>query len=196
MEINVSSLLPNAHPTREAWLLAGVAALKAEFFKDKPLNTSKVRCSCGWTAKGKAIGVCHPPGTTELFICPTIAEPVRVLDILLHELGHAYCGNAVAHKAPFARLMREFGLEGKPTATIATPGTECHAKLARIAENLGPYPHAAMTKVRKTGSKKVEWVKLVSPIDPDYKFSVPLNPSIEEHGFPKDPWGNQMEEAD
>lgn len=189
----------NTIATREEWLVRGIEALKSEFFSQ--LEIPRVACSCGWTKKPKAIGICHPPehsanGTIEIFICPTQDDPVEVLAVLLHELGHAHLGNEVAHKAPFAQLMRKFGLKGKPTSTVAEKGTECYNRLAQIAEGLGPYPHAAMTKPPKQANKKkVQWIKLVSPEDEEYSFTLAMNPSLEEHGWPRDPWGNEMVEA-
>lgn len=192
--------MTNHFETREGWLLSAADKLKREFFgTDRELP--KVACSCGFIrGHARAIGVCHPPehsadGTVNVFICPTQAEPVPVLATLLHELGHAHLGNGVAHKAPFARLMKEFGLAGKPTATYAEPESDCYRRLTLIAEDLGPYPHAAMKKSDRKNNKKVQWVKLVSVTDPEYKLSFAMNPSVEAHGYPQDPWGEPMVEA-
>lgn len=189
----------NTIRTREEWLLSGVAALKGEFFTGR--KVPHVACSCGWTNRPKSLGICHPPedssnGTVNLFICPTQDDPVRILDVLLHELGHAHLGNEVGHKAPFVQLMKEFGLKGKPTATYALPGTDCYERLKRIADGLGPYPHAAMIKPEKQANKKkVTWCKVQSVNDPDYVFTFAMNPSVEEFGLPRDPWGDPMVEA-
>ncbi len=141
-------------PTREAWLTAATHLLAAHFL---PLADGKTKlpekwaCSCGFPYRSKeAIGQCFPPtlsadGTTHMFVCPTQAEPVRVLDILLHEMGHAAVGCDKGHKKEFKAFCEEVGLSGKATVTVAEPGTELHTKLTRIAAQLGPYPHAPPT---------------------------------------------------
>lgn len=194
--------------TREQWLNRAVVRLESKYFPLADGKTSMPRkwaCSCGFPYKSReAIGQCWPPsvsadGTTHMFVCPTQAEPVRVLDILLHEMGHAAVGCDKGHGKEFRMFCREVGLEGKVTATIASPGTQLHAELAIIARELGPYPHAAIVKGgpgQKSPRKKKAggWVRLVSPENEDYK--VVISPrQLEEHGAPQDPWGNEMEVA-
>jgi hypothetical protein len=189
--------------TREQWLRAATQSLGAHFFPvcDSPLP-EKLSCSCGFPYKSReAIGQCWGPkaatdGTTHMFISPCQAEPVRVLDILLHEMIHAAIGTEEGHGKKFKAAMRAVGLEGKATATIANPGTELHARLTRIAEELGPYPHSALRKdlgeKKKKEKKAGGWIRLVSPECEEYK--VVISPKqLEEHGAPTDPWGNEME---
>jgi hypothetical protein len=129
-----------------------------------------------------------------MFICPTQDEPIRVLDILLHELIHAQVGTAAGHKGPFKKLMKEFGLVGKATATYAEEGSELWLKLSRIATELGPYPHKKMTPIKKeTGRGSMGgWIRLKSTQDPEFK--VLCSPKmIAEVGWPRDPWGEKME---
>lgn len=114
----------------------------------------KWRISCGFPvtrARPKAgsfrIGECHYPeasadGTTELLISPVLADPVVVAETVLHEMLHTTFAPGVGHKAPFARLAKAVGLEGKPTATNA--GDALKEKLQEITDKLGPYPHAAL----------------------------------------------------
>lgn len=103
------------HPTREGWLLAACELLQTEFFKGEYQLPKKVACSCGFPrGTNKAIGQCWSPevssdGTTNLFICPTQAEPVRVLDILLHELGHAALGVEAKHGSKFRKWALSVG---------------------------------------------------------------------------------------
>lgn len=193
--------------TREDWLTRATVALSEKFF---PLADGRTRmpekwaCSCGFPYKSReAIGQCWPPtvsgdGTTHMFVCPTQAEPVRVLDILLHEMGHAAVGCDKGHGKEFKVFCREVGLEGKATATVANPGTELHATLSRIAEELGPYPHVAISKTvqKKRKEKKAGgWVRLMSETKSEYR--VVISPKqLEEHGYPCDPWGDEMVEAE
>lgn len=201
----MTASLQNTHTTREGWLMAAVAELDKAFFNNGGYTLpKKLGCSCGFPkgARGKAIGQCwshetSTDGTINMFICPTQDEPVRVLDILLHELCHAQLGTDVGHKGPFKKLVKEFGLAGKATATYAEEGGELWRKLAHIAEGLGPYPHKAMkpsAKKAKRGSMG-GWVRLFSTTEEDYKVLVSPK-QIEEHGLPRDPWGDEMVPVD
>ncbi len=186
-------------PTREGWLLNAVDALSAKFFEENGYDLpERLGVSCGFPrGVARAIGQCWDPvvaedGTTHMFICPSIAEPLRVLDILLHEMIHACVGIDVGHKGIFRKLVKEFGLHGKMTATFAEEGTELHKTLGVIAGRLGEYPHAPMKKTQNKGKGGSGWIRLVSPREEGYK--VVISPKmIEEHGVPRDPWGNDME---
>lgn len=118
-----------------------------------------------------------------------------MLDILLHELIHAAVGTEEGHRGEFKRVALALGLQGKMTATIAEPGTELHGKLSRIARELGPYPHKALNKNTGTEKRKKEkkggWVRLMSETENEYR--VVISPKqLEEHGVPRDPWGDEM----
>ena len=187
------------HDTREGWLKAAIAELNEEFFASAGYKLpKKLQCSCGFPrGHARAIGQCWDPGvsadgTTHLFICPTQAEPMRVLDILLHELIHAAVGIKEGHKGKFKKVAREFGLEGKLTATTVTEGSELWKRLAKCNQRLGKYPHAAMQKrAPKKGTGGSGWLRYMSP--EEEKYRVVVSPKmIEEHGAPQDPWGNEM----
>lgn len=197
--------MPNIvkHATREGWLMAAVALLDKEFFHGRGYSLpEKIQCSCGFPrGHAKAIGQCWDPKvsadkTTHLFICPTQADPIRVLDILLHELIHASVGVEVGHKGVFKKLVKEFGLAGKMTATYAEEGSEVWLKLSSISTALGKYPHAPMQKRdKKKGSGGSGWVRLVST--ENEKFKVVISPKmIAEFGMPQDPWGKEMVAVD
>ena len=189
------------HNTREGWLIEAVELLDKEFFKGNGYTLpEKIQCSCGFPrGHAKAIGQCWDPkvsadGTTHLFICPTQADQMRVLDILLHELIHAAVGVECGHKGLFKKVAKEFGLEGKMTATTVTEGSPLWFKLSRISTKLGKYPHSAMDKKNKP-SKASTWLRLQSP--ENEKFRVVVSPKvIEEYGYPVDPWGNEMQPID
>jgi len=137
----------NKFTTREEWLEAAVILLQ-------PLYTVKakpVRVGVGFpvgkrTANAKTIGQCHyaaVDGVPQIFIHPEIVDPIRVLDILAHELIHAYLPVGAGHKALFGAQAKEIGLAGPNTATTAGP--DLVPLLKRIATTLGKYPHAALT---------------------------------------------------
>jgi hypothetical protein len=199
--MTTTELTRTTHTTREGWLLDAVALIDKAFFDDAGYTMpKKLAVSCGIPyGKASAIGQCWDPkvaadGTTHMFICPSMDEPVRVLDILLHEMIHAAVGIEEGHKGAFRKLVKEFGLMGKVTATYAEPGSECHRRLARIATELGPYPHKAMVKRtnKKEGKGGSGWIRLVSPQEEGYKLVISPK-MIEEFGLPYDPWGNEME---
>lgn len=138
---------------REHWLTELVQRLEplvAQQSKKMP----KWRISCSFpVTRGRPkagnyrIGECWIPerssdGTSEIFISPVLDDPVKIADVTLHEMCHAVLPPGVGHKAPFARLAKAVGLEGKPTATEASDALKI--KLKAIIDELGPYPHKAL----------------------------------------------------
>lgn len=188
----------NSIDTREGWLTLAAEMLDDKYFKSEGYTMpEKVRVSVGFPrASAMAIGQCWDPkssedGTYEIFICPTQDDPVRVLDILLHELIHAVVGIDEGHKGMFRKLVKEVGLAGKMTATIAEEGTTVHAELKVIADRLGKFPHAKLTKKKKP-SKPNKWVRYVSTTENKYRVVVNID-QVELHGAPMDPFGEEME---
>ena len=192
----------NQHDTREGWLKSAMILLDQKFFGGQGHELpAQVKCSCGFPkyGSGKAIGQCwdhvvSTNGTYEMFICPTQDNPLRVLDILLHEMIHACVGIKAGHKKPFKKLATAFGLEGKMTATYVTEGTPLWQQLKEIADQLGPYPHAALVPAKKP-SRQPKRIVFYSPQEPKFMVTCKL-PVIEEFGKPKDPWGNEMKRKD
>lgn len=184
----------------------------------------KLSVSAGWArGSRKAIGQCFSPlaavdgETTHVFVCPRLgADVVEVLATLLHELVHAAVGVKEKHAGRFKTVARAVGLEGKLTATYAKEGTELHRKLLEISSRLGDYPHVPLRstggggelpKPPKGGAEESDgeegeggagkkakgWVRLQSPSEP--KYTVVVSPkSLEEYGYPADPWGTTMVE--
>lgn len=140
--------------TREEWLVEGAHAMRSLFDAQGADAYPRFRVSCGWPKGGrKAIGQAWTPdasgdATAELFISPEIEDPVRVLDILMHELVHAVVGNEVGHKGPFRKLAKSLGLEGKMMATVASEALA--TTLGLLLGALGPYPHAQLSKLTIT----------------------------------------------
>ena len=136
--------------TREQWLVAAVKRM-APLFKEAGVEVPAVKVSVGWPGgrgkKNSVIGQCwHPDasadGVAQVFISPVLDNPVRVLDVLAHELIHAVDRNASGHKGEFKRIALAIGLTGKMTATVA--GEELTERLVKMSEGLGDYPHAAL----------------------------------------------------
>jgi hypothetical protein len=147
--------------SREDWLNAAINALRPLAKARGYTLPDKVRVSCGFPkGKSKAIGQCwsqlaSKDGTFETFISPVIEETTRVLDILVHELGHAAVGLEAKHGPKFARFCKAFHLVGPWKATTAGP--EFNDKVfAPVMHALGgmKYPHAAMLDCLSTAPKK------------------------------------------
>ena len=136
---------------RETYLNKGVKAL-ASLFQKQGYELPPVNVSCSWPGGGSArtrIGECwarsaSKAGVNEIFISPTIDDPIKALDVLAHELIHAIDDCQHGHRKEFTKIMRAIGLEGKPTATVA--GERLHGELEKITAKLGDYPHQALNR--------------------------------------------------
>jgi hypothetical protein len=150
--------------SREDWLNAAVAELRPAFAKAGYVMHQKVRVSCGWPGGrsgkgGRRIGECwaresSADGTFEMFISPALADPSRVLDVLVHELVHVAVGLRAGHKAPFAKCAAAMYLKGPWTATTKAEGFDTEIE-APVLKALGcAYPHAELRRGESTGPKK------------------------------------------
>lgn len=184
-----------SYATREEWLQQGVSLLKEQLFDPRELHLPPIiRVSCG-LCPGKSIGLCIDPecvedGSIAIFLDPRLKDPIELLGTLLHELCHASVGNEYKHKGAFVRIIRELGLEGKPTATVVMPDTELHQILAGMAVSLGDYPHAPVVRKKKE-TKAHAWVSYISVSDEDFIVRANKN-TVAEKGPPKDFNGENM----
>lgn len=145
--------------TREAWLKAA-ESIMSEWIMiegyDYPANT-RVACGFPKTSKGRgrAIGQCWTKTvsddlTFEIFICPSLADPVDVCGVLIHEMCHATVGIENGHNKVFGKLARALGMEGKLTST--TVGDDLRELIeTRVLPSCGKYPHATL----RAGDKSV-----------------------------------------
>ena len=139
---------------REEWLHQAIALLNKEVFSlvdvDLPVD---IKVSCGWASSGGAsskrttIGQCFARrvsenNVNEIFISPKLADAVEVLEVLAHELIHAFDDCKSGHRGAFKRIAVAIGLEGKMTSTHA--GEVLKEKLNSIFIDLGEYPHAKL----------------------------------------------------
>jgi hypothetical protein len=166
--VSAAVLLPavDGFRTREEWLTAASAIISPEV--GAPPSYVSVGFPKGRSGKRRAIGQCwdgrlSQDGRAHMFICPTLAEPVEVLAVLAHELCHAATPGK-GHKKPFIELARAFGLVKPWTAT--TPGPECAARLAHLANTLGAFPHAplALVEKKKQTSRMRLWECACEPV--------------------------------
>lgn len=102
-------------------------------------------------------------GTHEVFISPklTADAPDGAVATLTHELVHAALPKGTGHKAPFKALAEAIGLTGKMTATTA--GKALQASIKGWIEELGPYPHGAMSPTTQQAKPGSRLLKLECP---------------------------------
>lgn len=135
---------------RESWLTEVSERCRPLFAACK---LPSFQITCGWPCraamgKRRRIGECHGPkshpnGIYQLFISPTISEPIEVAGTIVHELVHVAVGVEATHGKQFIRLSQTIGLtKGRPTS--ASPGTALTDKLRKIVDKVGKYPHVAM----------------------------------------------------
>jgi hypothetical protein len=137
--------------TREEWLTELAKRLEPRLRHRAGLRIPRgYKIACGWPSRGgtshkhRTIGQCWPASdrNAEMFISPTLDDPVEVGHVTLHEMIHAALPPEVGHRKAFSQAAKKCGLDGpnsKPTAT--TPNDELVADLKLIIDDLGPYPH-------------------------------------------------------
>lgn len=151
---------------REQWLEQASAFL-IEHMERCGLPAVQVRVSCGWPSSGGmgttkvVIGQCFPPtlcqdGIPQIYISPRLSDSVEVLATLLHELVHASVGCQFGHRKQFSQAARKVGLDGPPTATVASE--TLRPALQDFVAQVGPYPHAAI--IPKAKEKKGSRLRL------------------------------------
>jgi hypothetical protein len=98
------------------------------------------------------VGQCWPTGRSddgvnEIHISPIYADPVEVLDTLVHELVHAVDDCKNRHGAEFKKIALAVGLQGKMREASAGPALKGRLQTiaAALVADLGPYPHAKLS---------------------------------------------------
>ena len=132
------------HSNREAWLLAAVELLRPIFLAKHHTIPRDVLVSCGFASTGTRshhIGQCWSRGSStnelnQIFISPTLSEPVEVLDTLVHELVHAVDNCEHKHGKEFKKIALSLGMEGPMRSAGA--GAELKKTLQELAKQLGP----------------------------------------------------------
>lgn len=188
--------------TREGWLVSAINALGAGIFADAAITLPAVRVSVGWPGgrgkKNTVIGQCWntsaaADGVAQLFISPVLDDAARVLDVLIHEMIHAVDDCQNGHKGPFAKMAKRVGLTGKMTATVASP--ELAERLASLAEELGAYPHAALTNGGSTSGPKKQGTRMLKVECPEDGYTIRTTAKWLEVGLPVCPCGTEMVQA-
>ncbi len=142
--------------TRESWLLALAARIRASTAEVKVPD--KVRVTCGWPSKGGAsgkvrrLGECWYPansadGHAEVFVSPVEAKSREVCETLAHELAHAAVGPGHKHGKEWKAAARALGAVPKARVKPEERGKlsdTLHAVLADHVLACGEYPHAVL----------------------------------------------------
>jgi len=172
--------------TREAWLLAAVQAVRPLFQAKKYEIPEELLVSCGFPSTGTrshAIGQCWSrkscdSSINQIFISPVLADPVEVLDTLVHELIHAVDDCQHKHGKEFKKIALSLGLKGPMRSAGAGP--ELLEKLKAIAQTLGPYPHAQL----KVSHQRRAQAPRPRAQCPTCGFQVPMFKRFLEYGPP------------
>jgi len=184
--------------TREDWLLELTRKLRSYFENAGHPLPEKIRASCGFPSKGalatkvKRIGECWSCESSgdkhfETFISPLLDDAKEVAATQVHELCHAAVGTDCGHKKPFRRVMKAVGLEGKPTQTVAGPELMIH--LQKLIDEIGPYPHAKLTKI---GGPKKQTTRMLKIECPKCGYTCRTTKKWLEVGVPTCPCGEKM----
>lgn len=186
-----------AHQNRESWLGSLVDHYRPRFEGLTAPLPREVRVGVGFPrgsrGTGKAaIGMAYAPtlsadGASEVTVSPTLADPVEVAQVVIHELCHHACGCEHGHKQPFAALARPLGLAGKLTATV--PSDELRAELAPLLDIMGPYPHARLSG----GGRKPQTTRMLKACCPNCGYTVRLTAKWAAEGMPTCPCGEELE---
>jgi hypothetical protein len=178
---------------REDWLSAAVSELRPFFDAVGASLPANVRVTCGFPSNAKrsgAIGECwadtaSADKTFEVLISPTLDEPLRVFDVLVHELCHATAG-AMNHGANFQKVAAAMHLvpSAGPKGWKATGrGADFEANFGAIVTSLGPYPHAALTM----SERKVQTTRMLKAVCPSCGYTVRLTAKWAALGLPSCP---------
>lgn len=194
--------------TREEWLEAMMGELRFEFIRAKFALPKGIRLSVGWSSRGaksaralKTVGQCWSREVStdehiEIFIMPHQDDLVEVGATLVHELCHAAVGVEHKHDRVFGRCAKAMGLVGKLTGTTAGP--ELTKLLVKLADKVGPYPHARMDVscgVRSgDGDEKKQGTRLLKVLCPECGYTIRVTQKWLEVGFPTCPCGEVMVE--
>lgn len=185
--------------TREEWLEAAVVDLRVDFKRLGFPIPKAVAVACGWPATGglaakrRRIGECWSAkasrgGRFEIFVSPWLDEPVRVLDVLVHELCHAAVGLDCGHRGAFKRCAVAVGLTGPKTATVA--GKELRERLGTLAGVLCGYPHHSLDKMM-SGRKK-QGTRLIKVVCEECGYTVRTTQKWLDRGVPTCACGSEM----
>ena len=114
-----------------------------------------IKVSAGWpstkafSSKSRNLGECWhhdmiDQEASHIFISPYLSDTVKVIGVLVHEIGHAILPKDAKHKKPFKQYMTAVGLTGKATATEVGEVLKSFTDL--LVDRIGTYPHDSIDK--------------------------------------------------
>lgn len=172
--------------SREQWLKIAAAIITDEIITPvidipTPLIRYSLTAPKTGQSKGIVLGECWNRAAStdahnEIFITANLDDSARILDVLVHEMIHAYDNNQNGHKGPFISLCKLVGLEGgdngrsKNSFTCTIAGAKLKTQLEDIIETIGDIPHAAMDSNLSGKPKQKNRQLLVSCKRCDFKF--------------------------
>lgn len=190
------------HKTREEWLEACAIQIHSKFAdvfgthfgEDGDKHLDHLKISTGFPSRGgltKVIGECWKSVAAEdelthhIFINPRLTDIVEVVATLAHEMVHAADDGENKHKGKFVKAVRDMGLEGKATATVAGAG---FAEWARgLDATLGTYPHTGLVPLLTEKKQTTRMLKLEAEC---CGYIVRTTKKWIEQGLPSCPCGN------
>lgn len=182
------------HNSRENWLLEAVDIFRPWFEEHGAKIPEKVRVSVGYAKRQRkgTIGVCYnstaaEDGVHQLFMSPELDNAERVLDVLMHELIHAWDDCKSGHKGEFARVAKALGLTGKMTATVASD--ELKTRLQDVLGKLGDYPHARLN----ANHIPKQSTRMLKAFCGECGYTIRLTKKWADMGLPTCPCGCDME---
>jgi hypothetical protein len=175
--------------TREEWLRAAVDDLRPDFERVGRTVPEDLYISVGFPSKSALAkknqrigecwrGTCSADGKPHVFITPLLGDPVRVLDVLVHEMLHAT--GIMGHGADFRRPALALGLTGKMTATTAGPDLE--KRLHALANRLGVFQHRAL--VVNPADEKKQSTRMLKATCEECEYVIRLTRKWADVGLP------------
>jgi hypothetical protein len=187
------------HDTREGWLTAAIEELRPIFEAvGKPLPKA-IRVACGFplnAKRSKAIGECwiasaSADGTIEILISPVLSHPLKVFEVLVHELCHATSG-AFNHGINFQKTAALMGLApaggGRETWKATTGNSTFSDSYGSIIDGLLAYPHSQLTYA----DKKTQGTRMLKAVCPSCAYTVRLTAKWAAQGLPTCPCGDTL----
>jgi hypothetical protein len=188
------------YSTREEWLTAGIEEVRSLFDLSGKSLPKQIRVACGFplhALRSGAIGECwistaSADGTFEILIHPGLADPVKVFEVLIHELCHATAG-AFNHGVNFQKIAKAMHLQATGRGREPWKSTEGDADFiptyADIITSLGDYPHAELKSDRQI---KKQTTRLLKATCPSCGYTVRLTAKWAAQGLPTCPCGDDL----
>ena len=145
--------------TREEYLNRGIDVLRPIFDVHQRPIAKAIRVTCGFPSTFKrtgTLGECFPDtssgdGHFEILISPTIADPVKVFEVLIQQLCRTTSGAMSYTSNAFFIIASAMGLRPVANKWAFVEGDATFAdKYVELIGELGDYPHAEINLSAQT----------------------------------------------